>query len=126
MYFGLNFKIKRWVLLGGEVMKLGQEITFKNDFKIETLITNTKLQVKKGDKAIATRTGLKILSGEGRGKITSYQEGEHIRGYDHKNIAKMVFNRINCVYDIEGFMMYEDIKKSEIIDEIEDILTDIL
>lgn len=107
-------------------MKLGQEITFKNDFKIETLITNTKLQVKEGDKGIATRTGLKIINGEGRGKITNYQEGEHIRGYDHRNISKMILRRLNGVFNLEEFMDYEEISFSEMIDEIEDVLTDIL
>ena len=82
-------------------MKIGQEVTFKNDFKIEMILTKKVLQIKSGDKAIATRTGLKILNGEGRGKITNYQEGEHIRGYDHKNISKMILRRLNSVFNLE-------------------------
>lgn len=107
-------------------MKIGQEIIFKNDFKIKTIVKENVLQVKQGDKAIATRTGLKILNGEGRGKITNYQEGEHIRGYDHKNISKMILRRLNGVFNLEEFTEYEGISFSEMIDEIEDVLTDIL
>lgn len=107
-------------------MKIGQEVEFKNDFKIETLITGTKLQVKKGDKALVTSRGFKILTGEARGKINVFNERDETNGYDHENIAKMILDRINVVFGLEEFMDYEGIKESEMMDEIEDVLTYIL
>lgn len=106
-------------------MKIGQEVEFKTDFKIKTALTGKVLEVKQGDKAIATRTGFKILTGEGKGKITNYQEGQQIKGYDYRNISNLIFDRLNCVYGLEEFMDCEDIKESEMIDEIEDVLMDI-
>lgn len=106
-------------------MKIGQEIKFKNDFKIETLLTNTKLQVKEGDNALVTKNGLKILTGEARGKITNFQESEQIKGYDHENISKMILQRLNNVFGLEEFAQDEDVDFSEMIDEIEDVLRDI-
>lgn len=106
-------------------MKIGQEVEFKNDFKIETLITGTKLQVKKGDKALVTSRGFKILTGEARGKINAFNERDETNGYDYENISKVIFKRLNAVYGLEMYLEDEEINKKEFIEEIEDVLTDI-
>ncbi|MEG2983824.1 MAG: hypothetical protein RR835_03925 [Peptostreptococcaceae bacterium] len=109
-----------------KIYKIGQEIEFIEDFEIEKAIGKEKVQVKKGDTAVITSYGTAIhTKGKARGMIQCLS-GVEAEGYDHTNIAKMVLNRINCVFDIEGFMMDEDIKRAEIIDEIEDVLIDIL
>lgn len=107
-------------------MKIGQEIEFKNDFKIETYLRGTTLQVKKGNKALATRKGFKILNGEAGGKIISYQEHEKLKGYDHQNIAKIIINRLVYGYGMDLLFEDEGIEISELMEEVEDILTDIL
>lgn len=40
-------------------MKIGQEVKFKNDFKIKAMISGKVLHVKEGDKAIATKNDLR-------------------------------------------------------------------
>lgn len=109
-----------------KIMKIGQEVKFKNDFMIETIINKVGLQVKEGDKALVTKNGLKILNGEARGKITSFQEGEQIKGYDYSNIAKIIFRRLNGVFAIENYLDDEEISVEEFLEEIEDVLIDIL
>lgn len=106
-------------------MKIGQEVKFKNDFKIETMISKTVLHVKEGDKAIATKNGLKILTGEARGKITDYID-EQPKGFDYMNISKMIIQRLNNVFNLEEFAYYEEIRFSEMVDEVEDVLIGIL
>lgn len=107
-------------------MKIGEEVTFKNDFKIETMLSKTVLQVKENDKALVTKNGLKILTGEAKGKITGFAEDDKVYGVDYRNIAKMIFNRIDVLFGLEEYWDYEGIKESEVIDEIEDVLMDIL
>lgn len=107
-------------------MKICQEVEFKNDFIIETLVTKTKLQVKKGDRALVTNQGFKILTGEARGKINAFNDGDKIEGYDHLNIAKMILNRLNAVFGLEEYFDDNDIFPEQVELEIEDVLMDIL
>lgn len=106
-------------------MKIGQEIIFKNDFKIETMLSKTILQVKEGDKALVTKRGLKILTGEAKGKITAFAKNDKVAGVDYENIAKMIFNRLNSIYGLEMLFDDEGIEFKEFIEEIEDELEDI-
>ncbi len=106
-------------------MKIGQEIEFKKDFKIETIITGTKLQVKEGDRALVTKSGFKILTGEASGKINAFNGGDKTEGYDYTNIAKLIFKRLNGVFDIEDYLDDEE-SLEEFVEEIEDVLVDIL
>lgn len=107
-------------------MKIGQEVEFKKDFKIETLITGTKLQVREGDRALVTGQGFKILTGEAKGKINAFNVGDKTEGYDYENISKIIMKRLNLEFGLENFLEDEEINNAEIIDEIEDVLVDIL
>lgn len=106
--------------------RLGQEIKFKNSFEIETVLSKNKLQVKEDDKAIVTRSGFRVINGEARGKIISFQKDEQVKGYDYTNISKLIFNRINIVFGLEMYLDDVEIECMEFIDEIEDVLMDIL
>lgn len=107
-------------------MKIGQEVEFAKDFKIEAPITKTKLQVKEGDKALVTSMGFRILTGEARGKINLFNDGDKVNGYDYENIAKTIYKRLNNMYSLENFLDDEEIKYEDFIEEIEDVLSDIL
>lgn len=107
-------------------LKIGQEVEFIENFEIETYINKTKLQVKKGDKALVTKCGFKILTGECRGKITSFVGNGEPKGFDYENISKLILNRLNSVFGLESYMDDEEIEPKEFLDEIEDVLTDIL
>lgn len=83
--------------------KLGQIIEFKECFPIEALISKTNLNVKEGDRAIVTRTGFRVLTGEARGKRISFHKDEQIKGCDYSNISKLIFNRINGVFGLDMY-----------------------
>ena len=113
-------------LLGGCKMKIGQEMKFKNDFEIETMIKKDKIKVKKGDKAIVTKHGLKILNGYARGMILPFEKNNKPEGIDYENISKLIYQRLNSEYDMSEFFIDYEIDKKDFIYSIEDILLDIL
>lgn len=106
--------------------RLGQEVKFKNGFEIETTISKAKLQVKEGDRAIVTRSGFKIVTGEAKDKILNFVDGEEVKGHDYSNIARMIYRRLNAVYGLEMYLDDEGIEMDEFLEEIEDVLMDIL
>ncbi len=107
-------------------MKIGQEITIREDFEINSIVSNTAINIKEGDKAFLDSKGfLHITTGKGRGKIVK-MDGIEPTGYDYGNISKMILNRLNGVFGLEIYLDDEEIDKQEIIDEIEDVLIDIL
>lgn len=107
-------------------MRIGQEVEFKNDFKIETYLTGTKLQVKSGDKALVTNMGLKILTGEARGKITNFADNTELKGYDYENISKLIYRRLDNYFDLGELLENDDIDSSRFREEIEEVLMNIL
>lgn len=107
-------------------MKIGQEIVVKEDFKINTIVSDKVITVKEGDKGFLNSKGfLNITTGKGRGKIVKVNDIE-VKGYDHRNISEIIFKRLNNVYGLENFLEDEEIDYSEMIDEIEDALMNIL
>lgn len=107
-------------------MKIGQEIIVKNDFKINTIVSDKVKTVKKGDKGFLDSTGfLHLVNGAGSGKIVKIDDIE-VKGYDHKNIAKMIYKRLNNAFLIETILEDDGYEVEDILDEIEDVLTDIL
>ena len=106
--------------------KLGQIIEFKEYFPIEAMISKTKLNVKEGDRAIVTRTGFRILTGEARGKLIYFHKDEEAKGCDYSNISKLIFNRINGVFGLGMLLEDEEIEQKEFLEEIEDVLLGIL
>lgn len=106
--------------------RLGQEVKFKHCFEIEATISKTKLQVKEGDRAIVTRSGFKIVTGEAKDKILNFVDGEEVKGHDYSNIARMIYRRLNAVYGLEMYLDDEGIEIDEFLEEIEDVLMDIL
>lgn len=112
--------------MSDEVYRLGQEVKFINSFEIESELSKNKLQIKDGDKAIITRSGFKIINGEARGKILNFQQDKKIIGYDHLNIARLIYQRLNAVYGLEMYLDDEEVEMDEFLEEIEDVLMDIL
>lgn len=106
--------------------RLGQEVKFKHCFEIEATVSKSKLRVKEGDRAIVTRSGFKIITGEAKGKILNFVDGEVVKGHDYPNIARAIYRRLNAVYGLEMYMDDEEIEMDEFLEEIEDVLMDIL
>lgn len=106
--------------------RLGQEIKFKHCFEIQAIVSKSKLQVKEGDRAIVTRTGFKIVTGEAKGKILNFVDGEEVKGHDYPNIARIIYRRLNAVYGLEMYLDDEEIEMDGFLEEIEDVLMDIL
>lgn len=108
------------------IYKLGQEVKFNSDLEIEATISKTKLKVKKGDRALITRSGFKVLTGEARGKTLWFNDYEEAKGYDYSNISKLIFNRVNREFGLKMLFEDEGIDIENFIEEIEDLLIDIL
>ncbi|MBQ9000019.1 MAG: hypothetical protein IJ086_15185 [Clostridium sp.] len=107
-------------------MKIGQEVVIREDFKINTILSEKVMIVKKGEKGFLNRNGcLHITTGKAKGKIIKIDDIE-IKGYDYQNISKMIFNRLKNSFGIEDFLIEEDIEPKYFIEEIEDMLSDIL
>ena len=106
--------------------KLGEIIEFKGCFQINGLISTAKLNIQEGDKAIVTRTGFRVLTGEARGKRISFNRDEQVKGCDYSNISKLIFNRINGVFGLETYLYDEGIDYDEFMEEIQDVLMSIL
>lgn len=107
-------------------MKIGQEVKVEEDFKINTIVSDKVMTVKVGDKGFLDSNGLMHLTtGSGRGKIVKLN-GVEIKGYDHANIAKKIYGRLNAVFGLECYMDEEEIELKGFLEEIEDVLMDIL
>lgn len=107
-------------------MNIGQEIVIKEDFKINATISNKVKTVKKGDKGFLDSKGLlHLINGAGKGKIINV-EGVEVKGYDHENIAKMIFGRLSNYFNLDEILENEDIDIKRFEEEIEDVLMDIL
>ena len=91
------------------IHKIGEEIRVVRDYEIETILSENKLQVKEGDKGFIDSSGsIHYTSGQARGKIHRLREVE-VKGYDHENIAKMIFKRLDNQYRISDFLEDWDI-----------------
>lgn len=106
--------------------RLGQEVKFKNNFEIEAALSKSKLHVKEGDRAIVTRSGFKIVTGEAKGKILNFVDGEEVKGHDYPSISRLIYQRLNNAFLIEPILEDDGYEVKDILEEIEDVLTDIL
>lgn len=107
-------------------MKIGQEIIVKEDFKINTIVSDKVKTVKKGDKGFIDSKGfLHLTTGKGIGKIVKIDDIE-VKGYDYKNIVNMIYKRLNNTFFIDIILENDGYEVKDFLDEIEDVLTDIL
>jgi len=106
--------------------RIGQEITSTHDFEIELSLSGKTLLVKEGDKGFVDSNGnIHYTTGEARGKIQHLNDTE-IKGYDHENIAKMLFRRLNNQFNLKESLDDYDVSEKDFLEELEDILSDIL
>lgn len=107
-------------------MKIGEEIKIKEDFKINTTISEKVITIKKGDKGYIDSNGfLHLLTGNGRGKIVKINDVK-VKGYDHENITKLIFDRLNTEIRLEEILENEELNNKDLLEVIEDVLSDIL
>lgn len=110
------------------VFKAGQEVVAQKDFTIESLLGGEPIQVKEGSKAFISADGfLHHTTGTAKGKIQKLSEDKFVvEGYDHENIAKLVWNKILMQCGIQDVLEDYDIDEKTVLEEIEYILLDIL
>ena len=107
--------------------KIGEEIGFSEEFEIESPFGGNKLTVKEGDKGyIDSRGFIHYTTGQARGKIHSLGKEIEVNGYDHENIAKMIFKRIKNQFGLGEFLEGYEISDKDVVEGIEDLLSDIL
>lgn len=110
-----------------ETYKIGEEISFSEEFEIESALSGNKLTVKAGDKGyLDSRGNIHYTTGQARGKIQSMKNEIEVKGYHYENIARMIFKRLDNQYRISEFLDDYDISMNDFRDEIEDVLSDIL
>jgi len=108
------------------IHKIGEEIRVVRDYEIETILSENKLQVKEGDKGFIDSSGsIHYTSGQARGKIHRLREVE-VKGYDYENIAKMLWKRLKSQFEIEEFLGDYDVSEKDVLEELEEVLSDIL
>lgn len=110
------------------IFKAGQEVVVKEDFNVEGLFGKQTINVKKESKAFISSDGfLHYTTGAARGKIQKLSEEVfEVKGYDHENIAVMVLDRLKLYFHINEFIEDYDISEKEMLEQIEDVLTEIL
>ena len=106
--------------------KIGQEIKISKGFEIAKLISGKKVEINEGDRAIVNSDGLlHYISGNAKGMIQKGYDIE-VDGYDHSNIAKMIYRRLDRYFGISDYLECNEAYESRFIQEIEDVLMDIL
>jgi len=106
--------------------EIGKEIEITEDFEIRAALSDTKLHVKKGDKGyVSSKGSIHYTTGEARGKIQKIEDCQ-VEGYDTENIAKLIWKRLWSRFPFEDIVDGDYLTESEIMDEIQDILSDIL
>lgn len=107
-------------------MNIGAEMEVKEPFKVNTIVSDKVITIKQGDKGFIDSKGvLHLTTGNGKGKMVKVNHAE-MEGYDHENIAKLIFNRLDAVFGLERYLYEEEIDYKEFAAEIEDVLMDIL
>lgn len=107
-------------------MKIGQEIVITSDLEIKTAFGEVTIPVKAGDEGYVDSSGfVHYISGKARGKIQAIKDCE-VEGYDHENIAKLIFKRLDSCFHIGDRLEDYELSEKDLVNEIEDILCDIL
>lgn len=107
-------------------LEIGQKMVVKENFEILTDISNTKLEVKKGDVGFIDANGMiHYLSGQARGKIHNIADVE-VKGYDIENITELIYRQLKSDFYINDMLEDYEIDIREFKDSIEDILSEIL
>lgn len=111
-------------------LMIGGEIEIIDNFELESMLSKEVVNVKAGDKAIVRANGsIRYLTGEAQGMMQKLKDDvEVVQVYDYENIAKVILNRLNGYLGLAEIIedAGAEISDSEIIDEIEDVLSDIL
>ena len=104
-------------------MKIGQEITIKENSFIQATFGEEVIEVKTGDKAIITKMGIKYITGDARNKINMSNKLD-IKGYDIDNICKRIVKAlINNSSDMfEEYMEDYEVTKKDLEEIVYDEL----
>ncbi|WP_353096199.1 hypothetical protein [Tissierella praeacuta] len=109
--------------------KIGQEIVITDNFEIESWLSKKKVEVKKDDRGIIDSKGfVHYTTGQARGMVQKLDwENLKIEGYDYRNIAKMVYDKLNWDFNLyDDFLDDYELEKEDFINAIEGILRNIL
>lgn len=109
--------------------RIGQEITIKEDIEIKTIVSNTVMTIKAGDKGVLDGRGfLHITTGECRGKIVKFTKYDiEIKGYDHENITNMIIKKLDSLFcDLDDALDCEGLTFDVLKEELQDVLENIL
>jgi len=107
--------------------KIGEEIGFSQDFEIESALSRNKVTVKVGDKGfIDSKGNVHYTTGQACGIIQRIGKEIEMEDYDYHSIAKMLWNRLKSQFEIEEFLGDYDVNEKDVLEELEEVLSDIL
>lgn len=110
-------------------MKIGQEIIIKEPTQIKSFMGEQVFNIKEGDRALVTKSGLKFLSGEAKRKTLLNEEASKATGYDRNNIAEIIVKAIMSEigrYEFEEMLEEREMRVDDIIDTVAYKLSDFI
>lgn len=106
--------------------KIGQAITIIEDFEIQASLNKNKIVVKKGDTGFIDSNGfVHYETGDAKGKMGKFEDLS-VKGYDTKNISKLVYEHLSRRFKFEDFLKDYEYEEKDIKEEIDYILSEIL
>lgn len=74
-------------------MKIGEEIRVSEPSQLKTILGEKTFNIKEGDKYLVTKSGIRYLTGEARGKMVFINNKNEV-SYDVDNIAKRIATKL--------------------------------
>ena len=101
-------------------MKIGDEIFAKEKGYLSSVVGDNVITINPGDKAVVTKTGVKYLTGDARGKYVYKDMRKENLLYNTDNIARRVADNIinSFGYDFKESLEELGISKEDLIDVI--------
>lgn len=110
-------------------MKIGQEIIINESTQVKSLVGEQTFNIKEGDRALVTKSGLKFLTGEVKGKTILNEEASKATEYDRYNIAEIVVKAIMREvgqYEFQDLLDETELRVDDIINEVAYKLSDFI
>lgn len=107
--------------------KVFDEFALTEDFEISTVLTEKKITLKEGDKLRVGTKWVKILSGEGRGKLLpNHMAGFEVEGINTEKMCQYLLQQLKREFSFDEHIEGYDLDEKQIIEFMEECLDDYL
>lgn len=105
------------------IVRIGQIIESKVETEVEVALSGEKVIIPKGNKVIIGADG--FAHHLRNGMIQPLGKDMEVKGYDAAGIAKYLYEKLNCHFEIDEMLENYDLDKCNFMSEIEYYLDDI-